>query len=55
MKGDFVFDYVHSFYHKYHEINPNCGTSYVDSSDWIKNKTTINPINIYLIISDGEG
>ena len=33
MKGDFVFDYVHSFYHKYHEINPNCGTSYIDSPD----------------------
>ena len=54
-KGDFVFDYVHPFYHKYHKINPNCGTSYIDSPDSIKNKATINPINIYLIISDGEG
>ena len=28
------------------KINPNCGESYVDSPDWIKNKkTTINPIN----------
>ena len=28
-------------------MNPNCGGSYKDSSDWIKNKqATINPINI---------
>ena len=47
MKGsDFVFDYNHLFYYKCHKINPNCGGSYIDSSDWIKNKqTTLNPIN----------
>ena len=28
-------------------MNPNCGGSCKDSSDWIKNKqATINPINI---------
>ena len=47
MKGsEFVFDYVHLLYHKYLEINPNRGGSYIDSLDWIKNeKATINLIN----------
>ena len=47
MKGsDFVFDCVHFLYHKCHEINPNLGGSYMDSSDWIKHKkATINSIN----------
>ena len=39
MKGsDFVFDYNHLLYYKCHKINPNCGGSYIDSPDWIKNK-----------------
>ena len=39
MKGsEFVFEC--------HKINPNCGGSYIDSPDWIKNKiAAINPIN----------
>ena len=42
----FVFHYVHSLYYKCHKINPDCGESYTDSLDWIKNKKTlINPIN----------
>ena len=47
MKGsELVFDYVNSLYYKCHEINPNCRGSYIDSSDWLKNKeTTTNPIN----------
>ena len=47
MKGsEFVFDYVQLLYYKCHKINPNYGGSYIDSSDWIKNKkTTINPIS----------
>ena len=33
-------------YYKCHKTNQNCGTSYIGSPDWIKNKkTTINPIN----------
>ena len=33
-------------YCKCHKINPNCGGSYEDSPDWIKNeKATINHIN----------
>ena len=46
MKGsEFVFDYAHLLYYKCHKINANCGGSYIDSPDWIKNKTaTINPI-----------
>ena len=42
--GEFVFDYVHLLYYKYHKINPNSGGSYINSPDWIK-KATINPIN----------
>ena len=47
MKGsECVFDYVHLLYYKCHKINPNCGGSYIDSPDFIKNKkSTINPIN----------
>ena len=47
MKGsEFVFNYVHLLYYKFHEINSNCGGSYIDSPYWIKNKkATINPIN----------
>ena len=47
MKGsEFVFDYVQLLYYKCHKINPSCSGSYIDSSDWIKNKkATINPIN----------
>ena len=41
-----VFDYVQLLYYKSHKINLNCGGSYIDSTDWIKNKkTTINSIN----------
>ena len=37
MKGsEFVFDYVHLMLYKCHEINPNRGGSYTDSTDWIK-------------------
>ena len=44
IKGSqFVFKYVHLLYHKYYKINLNCGSSYIDSPDWIKE--TINPIN----------
>ena len=33
-------------YYKCHKINLNCGGSYIDSPDWIKNKkVTINSIN----------
>ena len=43
---DFIFDCVHVLYYKCHKINPNRGGSYIDSSDWIKNKkTAINPFN----------
>ena len=47
MKGsEFVFDYFHLLYYKCHKTNPNCGGSYTDSPNWIKNgKATINPIN----------
>ena len=44
--SEFVFDYVHLLYYKCHNINLNHGRSYIDSSDWIKNKkATINPLN----------
>ena len=44
--GEFVFDFVHLLYYKSHKIDLNCGGSYIDSHDSIKNeKTGINPIN----------
>ena len=44
--SEFVFDYVHLLYYKCHNINLNHGRSYIDSSDWVKNKkATINPLN----------
>ena len=44
--SELVFDYVNLICYKCHKINPNHGGSYVDSPDWIKNKTaTINTIN----------
>ena len=47
MKGnDFIFDCVHLLYYKCHKVNFKHSASYVDSSDWIKNKkATINRIN----------
>ena len=47
IKGsEFVFNYVHFLYYKYHKTNPNCGRLYMDSPDWRKNiKATINPVN----------
>ena len=47
MKGsEFVFDYVHLLYFKCHKINLNRGGSYIDSTNWIKNKKgAINRIN----------
>ena len=34
--SEFVFDYVHLLYYKYHKINLNSGGSYINSPDWIK-------------------
>ena len=43
MRGsEFVFDYVQLLYYKCHKINLNCGGSYMDSPDWIKNKKSNN-------------
>ena len=37
---------VQLLYYKCYKTNPNRGGSYIDSSDWIKNKkATIYPIN----------
>ena len=44
--NEFVFNYFQLLYYKFHKINLNRGGSYIDSSDWIKNKkASINPIN----------
>ena len=47
MKGnDFNFDFANFLHYKCHKISLKHGGSYIDSSDWIKNKkATINPIN----------
>ena len=47
IKGsEFVFDYVHLLYCKYHKINPNRSGLYIDSPDLTKNKKiTTTPNN----------
>ena len=47
MRGnDFIFNRVHLLYSKCHKINLNCGGSYIDCPDWIKNEKAIrNAIN----------
>ena len=41
-----VFDIVGLLYHKLHKISVNRGESYIDSSEWLKNKkATIIPKN----------
>ena len=47
MKGsEFVFDSVDLLYYKLHKISLNRGGSYIDSTEWLKNKkATINPKN----------
>ena len=47
MKGsEFVFDYVHLLYYKYHKINPNFAGLYIDCPHWLKSiKAKINPVN----------
>ena len=46
MKGsDFIFDYLNLLEYECLRINFKLGGSQKDSPDWIKNKTTINPIN----------
>ena len=45
--SEFAFDYFQLLYCKFHKINLNCGGSYTDSPDLIKNKKgTMNHINI---------
>ena len=44
--NEFVFDYFHLLFYKYHKTNPNRGRSYIDSPDRIKTKKAIiNSIN----------
>ena len=43
IKGSyFISDCLHIMYYKYHKIKLNCGVSYIDSPDWIKNKKCNN-------------
>ena len=43
---EFVFDYVQLLYCECHKISPNPGGTYINSSDWIKNKIAAeNSIN----------
>ena len=52
MKGsECVFNYVHLLYYNCHKINPNCGGSYVDSPNWIKNKKATINLSIKKIIN----
>ena len=47
MRGnDFIIDYVQLLNYKYNKMNLNCGGSFIDSPDWIRNKkATISLIN----------
>ena len=44
---DSSFDFVHLLYYMCHQIKLNCGRSYIDSPDWIKNRKIYlkNPVN----------
>ena len=43
IKGsEFAFVYVHLLYYEYRKKNLNHGGSYIDSSNWIKNKISSN-------------
>ena len=45
-RSDFTFDGVDSLYYDPNKISLNRGRSYIDSSEWLKNKkATINPKN----------
>ena len=45
-RSEFVFDSIDLLYYRLHKISLNRGGSYIDSPDWIKNKTaTTNPKN----------
>ena len=45
-RSEFVFNGLDSLYYKLHKISLKRGGSYIDSSEWLKNKkTTINPKN----------
>ena len=47
MRGsDFIYDCVHLLHSRCHKVNFKRGRSYIDSSEWIKEKkATINPIS----------
>ena len=46
MKGsDFEFDGVNFLYYDFNEISIYRGRSYIDSPQWLKNKTTMNLVN----------
>ena len=40
--SEFVLDYIQLLYCKCHKINPNCGGSYINPPDWIRNKESNN-------------
>ena len=46
MKGsEFAFAYVYLLYYKCHQVNLNCGGSYIDSPEWLKNQNSSNKSN----------
>ena len=46
MKGsDFAFDGVNSLYYDFNKMSINRGGSYIDSPQWLKNKSSTNPKN----------
>lgn len=41
-RSEFAFGYVHLFYNKSHNINPNRGGSYIESPDWKRKQKSNN-------------
>ena len=52
MKGsEFVFDSIDLLYYKCHKITLNCGDSYVDFPEWLKNKKATTAACGYSLIT----
>ena len=49
--SSFIFDNVQLLYYKWNKKNPNCGGSYIDVPDWIKDKKATITLIIKMIIN----
>ena len=49
--SSFIFDHVQLLYYKWNKKNPNCGGSYIDAPNWIKDKKATIALIIKMIIN----